>query len=370
MLSFKSFLKIQLNEGGNVRIGDQEAERIDLSKISRDEITNTIEKVLDSVNSKFKAEYGLPIWSGELFASKEFLSGSAFHFFDKAIPTKEFKQYKNTVGDIDTQVDKSLAKEVESFLNKHEGVKFGPAKLLGFKKSSGQLITLFEFDDPKTNIQIDLEFVDFLNGKPTEWSAFSHSSDWNDIKAGIKGVFQKYALRALSTRTLRDIIILKTKKETPTKIKTTDLAFSVTAGLRVKIEPVMDGNEHRHIDGLPVYREIPKTSSTYVTELTSMFSMFFDKEPTKAELAKFGSFIGCVELVKEHFSVADQAKFILGFAHTLWGVGAQPLYRGNSELDNKEKLVAFNKMISILGNKFDHSEIEAMRAEYYKGYKS
>ena len=39
-------------------------------------------------------------------------------------------------------------------------------------------------------------------------------------------------------------------------------------------------------------------------------------------------------------------------------------------LDNKEKLVAFNKMISILGNKFVHSEIEAMRAEYYKGYKS
>jgi hypothetical protein len=370
MLSFKAFIKSQINEGGNVRIGDKEAERIDLNKINRDEIVKTIEKVLDSINSKFKAEYGLPIWSGELFASKEFLSGSAFHFFDTLKPTPEFKQYKNTVGDIDTMIDKTIAAEVESFLNKHEGAKFGPAKLLGFKKSAGQLITLFEFDNPKINIQVDLEFVDFLNGKPTAWSAFSHSSDWNDIKAGIKGVFQKYCLRALSTRTLRDIIILKGKKETPTQVKSTDLAFSVTAGLRVKIEPVMDGNEHRHMNGLPVYREIPTASSTYVTELTSMFSMFFDKEPTKAELAKFGSFIGCVELVGDHFSASDQAKFIIGFAHTLWGIGAQGLYRGNPELDNKEKLVAFNKMISIIGNKFDHSEIEAMRATYYKGYKS
>jgi hypothetical protein len=370
MLSFKQFIRAQINEGGNVQIGDQEAERIDLGKINRDEIIDTIEVVLDSINNKFKAEYGLPIWSGELFASKEFLSGSAFHFFDKLKPTAEFKQYKNTVGDIDTMADKILAKEIEAFLNKHEGAKFGPAKLIGFKKSAGQLITLFQFDNPRINIQVDLEFVDFLNGKPTEWSAFSHSSDWNDIKAGIKGVFQKYALRALSTRTLRDIIILKGKKETPTKVKSTDLAFSVTAGLRVKIEPVMDGDEHRHLDGLPVYREIPTASSTYVTELTSMFSMFFDKEPSKAELTKFGSFIGCVELVKEHFSLADQSKFILGFANTLWGMGAQGLYRGNPELDNKEKLVAFNKMVGILGNKFDHGEIEAMRAVYYKGYKS
>ena len=89
MISFKEF--IQLDEGGNVQIGDVSAERIDLNKIDRDAITPEIEKMLDAFNRAFEAEHNIPIWSGELFKSKKFLSGSAFHFFDKAIATSEFK---------------------------------------------------------------------------------------------------------------------------------------------------------------------------------------------------------------------------------------------------------------------------------------
>ncbi len=366
MLSFKDFLKVQINEGGNVQIGDQEAERIDLSKISRDIITPKIEQLLDDINQQYTIENGIPLWSGDLFKSKKFLSGSAFHFFDNTIATAEFKQYKNTVGDIDTQIDKSMAPEVEKFFVENTGKKFKNATLIGFKKSAGQLITLFAFDDPKINIQIDLEFVDFLNGVPTEWSNFSHSSDWDDIKAGIKGVFQKYLLRALTTKTLRDIIILKGKKEVPTAVKSTDLAFSVTAGLRVKIEPVMDNGVHRVIDGLQVYREIPTAKSTYVTELGAMFEILFGHKPTSTEIKQFGSFIGGCELAKRYFKHNEQSTLILGFANTLWGVGAQLLYRGNPDLDNKEKMIAFNKMIEILGISFNKSEIEKMHREYYK----
>ena len=259
-----------------------------------------------------------------------------------------------------------MVPEVDAFLTANTGKKFKNATLIGFKKSAGQSITLFAFDDPKINIQIDLEYVDFLNGVPTAWSDFSHSSDWNDVMAGIKGVFHKFLLRALTTKTLRDIIILKGKKEVPTKIKSTDLAFSVTSGLRVKIEPVVDNDVHRVIDGLQVYREIPTAKSNYVTELNTMFEILFGHKPTSTEIKQFGSFVGGCELAKKYFNHNEQATVILGFANTLWGAGAQSLYRGNQDLDNKEKMIAFNKMVGIFGVEFNKAEVEKMHREYYK----
>ena len=70
MKSFKQFII----EGGNVMIGDKGADRIDLTKINRDTITPKIEKTLDLVNNTFKKKYGLPIWSGKLFKSKNGLA--------------------------------------------------------------------------------------------------------------------------------------------------------------------------------------------------------------------------------------------------------------------------------------------------------
>lgn len=366
MLSFKQFLL----EGGNVQIGDQEAERIDLNKIDRDKIIVKIEKVLDSINGSFKAQFNVPIWSSELFRSKKFLSGSAFHFFDKGIATAEFKQYKNTVGDIDTQVSLDLMKDAAVFLDANIGKAFGGATLIGYKKSAGQYITLFGFADPKINIQIDLEFVDFLNGEPTEWSQFSHSSSWNDIKAGVKGVFHKYMLRALTSKTTRDIVILSGKKETPKTVKSNTLAFSVQHGLREKIAPVMDGTTQRHIDGLPVFKEIATSESNYIKDLAVIFEVLFDRVPTQQELKMMDSFKDGLNLVKAHFSHADQVKFINGFAEILWEKGAQGIYKGNAELDKRDKVLAFNLVINTLGNIHpEPGKVNKMMNDYYSNYK-
>ena len=121
MLNFKQFIL----EGGNVQIGDVSAERIDLSKIDRNSIVTRINRTLQMVNLQFQKKYGLPLWNKELFASKKFLSGSAFHFFNKVIATPEFVKYKNTVGDIDTQVDKAQEKNIKEFLDAITGQKFG-----------------------------------------------------------------------------------------------------------------------------------------------------------------------------------------------------------------------------------------------------
>lgn len=366
MLNFKQYLK----EGGNVQIGDVAAERIDLSKIDRTSIVTRINRTLQMVNLQFQKRYGLPLWNKELFASKKFLSGSAFHFFNKAIATPEFVKYKNTVGDIDTQVDKAQEQNIKEFLDSITGKKFGYVSFVGYKSSAGQFITLWAFDQPKINVQIDLELVDFVEGKPTEWSQFSHSSDWADMKEGIKGVFQKYLLRAMTTKTLRDIIVLKGKKETPTKTTSTDLAFSVGQGLRQKLSPVMDGDKHRMIDGLPVYKEISTKESTYINDLKVMFEVLFGITPKDVELEMFGSFVGGLQLIKKHFSKAEQAKVVDGFAFTLWGPAAQGLYRGNPELDQKEKMAAFMKMLDVFGIQYNEAKFDKMRVEYYEKYKA
>lgn len=366
MKSFKQFLY----EGGNVQIGDAEAERIDLNKIKREDIIPKITTVLDSVNQSFKKQFDVPLWSSELFATKKFLSGSAFHFFDGGIATDEFKKYKNTVGDIDTQVSIDLMKDTAAFLDAHVGKKFGDATFLGYKKSAGQYITLFAFNDPRINIQIDLEFVDFLNGQPTEWSHFSHSSSWADIKAGVKGVFHKYMLRALTSKTVRDIVILSGKKEIPKVVKSNSLAFSVQHGLREKITPVMDGAVQRHQDGLPVFKEITPGESNYVKELAVIFEILFGSIPSKSELKMMDSFTDGLKLVKTHFSQSDQIKFINGFAEILWEKGAQGIYKGNADLDKHDKMIAYNIVINTLGNIHpDQKQINTMMHDYYASYK-
>jgi len=356
-------------EGGNVQIGDQEAERIDLGQFDRDEIVPIFKEALIAIDAGFKKMFRKPLWNPKLLASNKFLSGSSIHFFNlKGIPTQEFVKHKQTVGDIDTQVDKNFTAEAEQFLSEVQGHALGPATLIGYKKSVEQIITLWSFNHPPMNVQIDLEFVDYdqKTNAPTEWSAFSHSSDWGDITAGIKGVFHKYLLRALSTPSLRDVVVLSGKKETPKKVKTTDLAFAVTRGLRYKLSPVMDGDQQRILDGLPVYKEIPTSASTYETNLVAMCKIFFGEEFDPADVEKYWSFVGGIDLVKKYFNPEQQAGVILGFAHTLWGPGGQELYRGEPEKDNADKTAAFDMMVKTLGVPYDKATIDSMHKQYYQ----
>lgn len=366
--SFRDYLnEEQLTEGGNVIINDVPAQRINLQKIKREDIVPQIYELLMTLNKDFAKSYGLPLWNKSLITSKKFLSGSAFHFFDTTIPDDEFRAVKPSVGDVDTQIDRAQAKNVAEFLNKISGKKFKGVTFVGFKNSVDTIICVFSFDNPAVNVQIDLEFVDFSNGKPTEWSLFAHSSDWNDLKSGIKGVFHKFLLRALTTKTIKDIILLSGKRKTPKKMRSTELAFSVVKGLRYKMEPKLDeyGNQEMQ-DGLPVFDELPTSKSTFYTDLKVIFTMLFGGNPTKQEITKFGSFIGGVELMNKYFSSDEKKAAVEGFVFTLWGPYAQLLYRGDPVSDNNEKSIAYNKMIEILGSGFRHPNVNKMRVDYYK----
>lgn len=366
MITFKQFLL----EGGNVTIDDQEAERIDLKKHDRTKITKQIGAALEAINVGFKKETGKPIWSDALMKSRKFLSGSAFHFFNDQIDDKSFVKYKSSVGDIDTQVDKNMDAELKAFLTKNKGKKFGPVTLIGFKTSAGQHITLWNLKDPGINIQIDLEMVDFdENGQPTEWSNFSHSSAWEDMTKGIKGVAQKMLLRALMAPKLRDVLIVpKTARGTEKETKSATHAFSVTHGIRQKLDPVLDtSGKHVQKNGKLVYRELSTAESKGETNLTKMYTYFFNKAPSAADLKKFGSFVGLISLIKSHLQKKDWEKICDGFVNTLWGSTAQGLYRGDPQKDNEEKTMMVQELCQSLG--VDPKKYDAIKSTYYKSYK-
>lgn len=365
MKTFKQFLF----EGGNVQIGAEEANRIDLKRISRDAIVPILYKGLEAINKEFEKQMHMPLWSKELFKSKEFLSGSAFHFFDQGIHTVDFTSVKSTVGDIDTQVDSNMSPMISTFLTNNVGMLAGELQLIGHKDSAGQFISLWKLPKYGINVQIDFEAVDFKDGKPTDWAQFSHSSHMSDLKEKIKGVFQKYLLRAIGAKDIDDFVILTGKKEVPKVKKATELAFSVTKGLRVKLQPVMDGNIHRKDEiGRAVYREIDsKLATNYVTDLDVMFEMWFGHLPSAQDKELMKSFVGLVDLCVQNFN-SHQLEFILaGFIHTLWGPGAQSLYRGDPKSDLDEKMIAF----AYIANKFNIpiKKYDIVIADYYKTLK-
>ena len=366
MITFKQFL---LLEGGNVTIDGTEAERIDLTKHDRAGITRKIWAALAAVNAAFRKQHKKPIWSDALLKSRKFLSGSAFHFFSDSISDSTFVKHKKSVGDIDTQVDKTMEAELESFLTASKGQTFGPVTLVGFKKSAGQLITLWHLADPGINIQIDLEMVDFdEHGNPTEWSNFSHSSAWEDMEKGIKGVAHKYLLRALDAPKLKDVVLkAKTARGKDKEVKSSETAFSVTHGVRQKLKPVLDDNGKQVlVNGKPAYHELSTDESKGDTSLKNIFKAYFDRTPTASELRKMGSFSGLLELIKAHFDSKDQKKIADGFARTLWGPAAQGLYRGDPDKDREEKIAMMRILLKELNQ---NDTYEAERNEFYARYK-
>lgn len=353
-----------LAEGGNVQIGDQEAQAMQLEL--RQRMVPVLAQLLASINSAYHQITGHPLWKPALLKSQKFLSGSSLHWFNLEIPDEAFRKAKKTkAGDIDTQVDETNKDKIKQFLDAIGGKTIGPAKFVGYKESAEQYITLWNLTEFGQNIQIDLEQVQYDKGEPTEWSRFSHSSAWEDLEQGVKGVFHKYLLRALSTPSLRDVVVLSGKRETPKKVKTTDLAFAVTKGLRFKLAPVMDNGQQRELDGLKVFKEIPTKDSVYETNLLAMCRIFFGPEFNPADVEKYWSFVGTLDLVKKYFTPEQQSNVILGFAYTLFGPQGQELYRGDPARDNEEKTAALDHMIKALGVNYDQAAVKQLHTSYY-----
>lgn len=356
MKKFKQFLK----EGGNVVIDGKEAQKIDLRRIDRNQVIKILERSLVIFNAHFKRKFGKEIWKSDLLKSRKFFSGSSFHLVNRNISNDEFKQKKPTVGDIDIQIDKTLKNDIEKWLlSLSHTENYGYMKYIGFKKSSGQFITLWYIEKLGINVQIDFEFVDYENYFPTEWSRFSRSSSWEDISASIKGVFHKYLIRALTGKEIKEFSV-QGKREVKT-VKSNEYAFSVSSGLRKKFEPIT-GNEN-------LYKELKTGESNYITDLTKIFEILFGKQPEKDDLEKMNSFVGLVDLIKKHLTRKEIDSIINAFSLILWSNKAQGLVRNDPNEDFKLKNTAFKYLMEKLGGK-KPNDLDSRIKEYYRTYTS
>lgn len=370
----------RLMEGGNLAVDGHEAQQIDLKVHNRAYIVPILDILLNSINTGFEQQAGGPLWSPKVLKSRKYLSGSSLHFFNTDIPDDEFERVKPKVGDIDTQINKASEAHLAQYLDSVKGQVVGNAKFLGYSRGNEQYSSLWELTDPPIKVQIDFEFVDYSEkDQPTDWAGFSHSSSWDDLSQGIKGVFHKFVIQALSKISSQDFIYRKVHKRTG---KITDkpehdsmISFAVSSkeggGLRAKYEPVLDEKGRPLvIDGLPVLKDLP--ASGYEKDLSKIFQTIFGKRIDKAQLAKVlpktWSFTGLLEIMNLILTPEEKEQVLDSFVDKMFAPGAQGLYKGDPQRDLKEKNVALNHALKVLGVT-PPKNLEQMRQDYLQNYK-
>ena len=349
MITFKDFLinKILLTEGGNITFdnGKLFADSIDLTKIKREELQEYFKSFFNSLNNYSQKEQKDYIFDKKILNTIDFLSGSAKHFFDNSISDEHFLNIKNSLGDIDIQLDKQKELLIKVLLNKLRYKTISDLKLLNFKSTKSQFITLWKSEKYKTNIQIDFELVEYENNKPSSFSQFSHSSPLLDMEKKIKGVFHKFLIRAcLKSNKQKIVEVLKTKEKV---VDDYLYSFSVSNGLRAKYTLIENS------DILPRYKKISANESTYITDISKIFYIIFNKKPTTDDLKNFESFVGLIKLIKKYCDEIQIKKIVNEFVDLVFGDSSRSLYRNDDKKDKEEKIIALNTLIDAFNLKID-----------------
>jgi len=374
---------VLVTEGGNVsvKLGAEvhSADRIDLHKISREEITQEISKMFNALNTLYEKKYSIALWKNkEYLNSNMVFNGSSNAFFDKAINDEEFKKYKPLVGDLDISVPGIHKEQLFDLLKSLHGKDIiENVQYLGMNKAeagnNAQFNSLFFFKNFNVKVQVDFELVDYdsATGKQTEWSAFSHSSTWSDTVTGFDaklkgGVAHKYLIinmvRALSARV--DIVLLQKSSKLPSDPSENSImkvakasegrlsmfAFSVDRGMRIKYEQQFypDGAPII-LDGKYVFKEIPTDGSNYLKNLTEIFELLFKAKPDAGEVAMLSSFYGALQLMKKYNTPVKVISLMteILIKESLWGRGAQVLGPSGAEEDFKIKVAIINEIARV-----------------------
>jgi hypothetical protein len=212
---FNYFYSKVYEEGGNVVFGDKgKAGDIDLfGKTQRRDLSVKLKTFFIVINKTLKAWKESEIQSGHIF------SGSSESFFNKKIEDEEFIKYKPKMGDIDVLYPNDKIETLRKFLKISEGKTIAGFKIEATNTRAttnvGQFHALLNYNG--ILIQVDFEFSDFEKGSPTSFSKTMRSSNWEDIKGGIKGKFNKILLSAIVSsmdRNFKNIVIVGIRTET------------------------------------------------------------------------------------------------------------------------------------------------------------
>jgi len=409
--------------GGNARYIDRTtgkdmgfAEKIDLTKIDRTLVVEEITNCLSFLNDSHKIKHGVPIWTDfSVISSGIGLNGSSNALFDTSISDKDFLAVKSSVGDVDVTFPSEYMANLWHLLNDLETIQFSQTlSYLGHKNSTideekvgnlNQINAVFKLNTKtySTNIQIDFEASHYIENKPTDWTSFSHNSDWDDIKDGYKGVMHKYALINLSRAASKLENISVVTKSQITKLSNvsseeykssvencvkkaiakastnaayknpTDLAFSVDRGMRHKFVQIFhtDGVPAQ-LDNKPVYYEAETADSVYETNLEKMFELIFKVPPQDNDMKLFRSFTGVTTLIKKYLPEDLIVEFFNNhlIKKSLFAPFAQGLERNDPDGDLKIKSKMVNKLYLTFPylDKFK-DEVDSAIDAYYKTYK-
>jgi len=379
MRSFKDFY-MTLNEGGNVIVDGEQAQKIPMDRLDEPKFKKLKEELMRSFkgfNDAFNRKAKKPLWADfkKLVSSGMIFSGSTRLFFNK--PLKSFSKVKKKVGDMDLQVPVSYMGDLRSVLEGLKGKKVGNFKWRGFTSAglqfNGILETTPEWHDIIKYIQVDFEGTEFSNNEPTEFATFGHSSSWTDIQKGIKGLFIKYLVRAITSSIQRGEVAIVGKKgkrlQRPDTVSF--FGFSVDRGFRKKLEPVLDDKgKIIQTDGLPTYREIPSKGAKFVTDIPKIFEFMFGRLPKGAERRDLKSFAKTLKIMKKEFKVQKVEQIFWLFIRLLWSKGSQGIERNNPAEDKNIKMAAYKEFLKVFPFLKKHEpEIKKMIEEYYSKYR-
>lgn len=202
MLSFKQFI---LTEGGNIKANGHSAEPIQIPHGQRKAVQKDIHAVAKAVGDSYYKAHGEHLFGKDhkALTTGSAYAGSTHHTMDKNISDTEFhhgmtkpgKPHPES-GDVDLKVPHHTLDKLQAHLDQHIGKKFGPYTLLGTKKGAGQRHAIMQHNKTKAKHQIDFEGSDYEKDEPSKGDQFTHSSNWHDRKAGIKGAHHKILINA------------------------------------------------------------------------------------------------------------------------------------------------------------------------------
>ena len=364
-----------LTEGGNVRIKDSSgkevgADRLDLLKFKREEVVEDLVEFFLEFSKLYYKKYHQHLYKNreELL---QFLSGSARFLFSRKYSAEYLIQKKRYFNDIDVMLLDKHREHFTKFIEYMRG------------KKITDKITFVGYKDIR--IQIDFELIAGKYNIPSEWEMFAHSHNEEDFNIGIKGVFHKLMIRALTRQfaehgweiSSKALEVLKhynynfatfMEKKKNRKFTEDDVriyAFSVDRGLRRRYDTIRRGTEILKYRGLPLYLKIPTNQSTYIKTVSKIAKFFF-----KGSVKDFGSFVGIVSLIKKEYTKEQAKKAFESFLEILWddkrGI---ELYRTDKERDMTEKEIAvayfMKELVYLVSYK---PKIRMMKAKFYKGY--
>lgn len=365
-----------INEGGNVVINGIGSQKIYFSEIGIKDIRTKCFNLFEELNKIFFRKYNEYLWDDiNSIKSGYSYNGSTSFIMDQNISPKEILKYKKSAGDIDITIPAEYSKKLYFLFKELENKKIKDFEFIGQNRTSpdklGQEInTIFKLHTPTKsfNIQIDFEFVEYQNGRPTEWSKFYKGSSFLDMKSDIKGLFHKILLsRIVHTLYKAPDIIIATDKSSWDKIRikvTHDepsiKKLSGTKGLVTGIEPLKDPDGNQvYYDNKRVFKEIDQND--FSKDIESIFLALFKGKGSKSDM---WSFIGVCNLLK-----TKEPKFIKEvlnkFVISLFNPKAKKLSK-ISEEDYTIKMNAYNKFVEITNISIPN--IENITKKYYDSF--